>query len=149
MDERRKELQSEESLFNASPTNYSEFLNMKKDYENMELIYDLFERQYAAREEWSRTLWTNLDPQLLISGMDQFLKEFRMLPREVKAMDIAKSLITDMKDFKNSVPLFVELKNEALRERHWKELMLKTGKEFDMAPNRYLSQNDVQIVSLE
>lgn len=33
-----------------------------------------------------------------------------------------------MKQFKGIVPLMVSLKNEAMRERHWKELMKKTGK---------------------
>lgn len=33
-----------------------------------------------------------------------------------------------MKQFKGVVPLMVSLKNEAMRERHWKELMLKTGR---------------------
>lgn len=32
-----------------------------------------------------------------------------------------------MRQFKNVVPLMVSLKNEAMRERHWKELMKKTG----------------------
>lgn len=36
-------------------------------------------------------------------------------------------LDTKMKQFKNVVPLMVSLKNEAMRERHWKELMAKTG----------------------
>lgn len=35
-----------------------------------------------------------------------------------------------MKQFKGIVPLMVSLKNEAMRERHWKELMKKTGKWF-------------------
>lgn len=46
-----------------------------------------------------------------------------------------------MKQFKNTVPLMVNLKNEALRERHWRILMDKTGKVFDMAPDRFTLDN--------
>lgn len=46
-----------------------------------------------------------------------------------------------MKQFKSSVPLMVSLKNEALRERHWKILMDKTGKIFDMHPERFTLAN--------
>lgn len=46
-----------------------------------------------------------------------------------------------MKQFKNTVPLMVSLKNEALRERHWNQLMEKTGQYFDMAPARFTLEN--------
>lgn len=35
----------------------------------------------------------------------------------------------------------VNLKNEALRERHWKMLMEKTGQYFDMAPDQFTLEN--------
>lgn len=35
----------------------------------------------------------------------------------------------------------VSLKNEALRERHWNQLMEKTGQYFDMAPARFTLEN--------
>lgn len=46
-----------------------------------------------------------------------------------------------MKQFKNTVPLMVSLKNEALRQRHWQQLMEKTGRYFDMAPDRFTLDN--------
>lgn len=46
-----------------------------------------------------------------------------------------------MKQFKATVPLMVSLKNEALRERHWHQLMEKTGEYFDMAPDRFTLEN--------
>lgn len=35
----------------------------------------------------------------------------------------------------------VSLKNEALRERHWHQLMEKTGQYFDMSPSRFTLEN--------
>ena len=55
--------------------------------------------------------------QQLQDGIEQLLKQFRRLPRDVKAMDAAKLLEAKMKEFKDSIPLFLDLKNEALRER--------------------------------
>ena len=56
-------------------------------------------------------------------------------------MPIAGVLEKIMKQFKNVVPLMASLKHEALRERHWKNLMLKTGKTFDMSPDRFTLDN--------
>ena len=62
-------------------------------------------------------MWANLDVQQLQDGIETLLKQFRRLPRDVKAMEAAKLLEAKMKEFKESIPLFLDLKNEALRER--------------------------------
>lgn len=82
----------------------------------------------AAREVWGKTLWANLNPQALLDGMEVFMKELKKLPKTVRQLRPGALLDVRMKDFKHSIPLFIELKNEALRERHWKELMDKTGR---------------------
>lgn len=46
-------------------------------------IYDLYKKQKQARETWSKTLWINLNPQALIDGIEDFIKEFRKFPRVV------------------------------------------------------------------
>ena len=39
------------------------------------------------------------------------------MPREVKAMQAARAVESKMKEFKESLPLFVDLKHDALRDR--------------------------------
>lgn len=73
--------------------------------------------QQAARDEWANTLWANLDVSVLSDGIDGFIKQLKRLPREVKALPLCHILEEKMKEFKNSIPLFSDLKNEALRER--------------------------------
>ena len=136
MEEKRLELLNAEILFDLPPANYSHFLKVKKDYEGMEALYKLYEKQKNARDSWSKTLWVDLDPQQLLEGMEQFIKEFRKMPKHIRQLNVGQALEAIMKTFKNSVPLFVELKNEAMRERHWEELMNKTGIYFDMTPDR-------------
>lgn len=125
-----------EILFDLPPADYSPFLKIKTDYENMEKLYDLYKQQRQEREIWAKTLWANLNPQQLIEGMEHFIKELRRLPKSIRDMNVGHALDANMKNFKNSVPLFIELKNEAMRERHWQELMKRTGQYFDMDPNR-------------
>ncbi|XP_076299453.1 dynein axonemal heavy chain 10-like [Lasioglossum baleicum] len=140
-EERRQMMINSELLFDLPATDYSVFLDAKKDYEGMELLYKLYREQKKAREQWARTLWVDLNPQLLIDGMDHFIREFRKLPEFIRKFAIGQALDANMKSFKNSVPLFIELKNEAMRERHWKDLMKKTGQYFDMDPDRFTLEN--------
>jgi dynein heavy chain len=62
-----------------------------------------------------------------MDGIDNFIRDFRSFNDMTKQLPVGQFLDMHMKQFKNSVPIFVELKNEGLRERHWKELMDKTG----------------------
>lgn len=95
-----------------------------------------FGGKQEARAEWSQTLFSKLDPQTLIDGIEEFFKEFKKLPKEIRNTDTARNVEEKMKEFKRSVPLFVDLKHEALRPRHWNILMQKTGIFFDMNPNK-------------
>jgi dynein heavy chain len=70
-----------------------------------------------ARELWAEMLWANLNIQVLQEGIEGFLKALRKLPREVKNLPVGKILDEKMKEFRDSLPLFVDLKHEALRDR--------------------------------
>ena len=45
------------------------------------------------------------------------MKRVRKLPKEVKAMGVCQVVEEKMREFKDSIPLFADLKNDALRER--------------------------------
>ncbi|KYN43305.1 Dynein heavy chain 10, axonemal, partial [Trachymyrmex septentrionalis] len=140
-EEKRLNLIKLENLFNLSSTDYSTLLKIKREYKSMEVLYNLYKEQRRSREVWAKTLWVNLNPQQLIDGMEHFIRQFRLLPLSIRSLNVAHALETNMKDFKNSVPLFIELKNEAMRERHWQELMRRTGQYFDMDPDRFTLEN--------
>jgi dynein heavy chain, axonemal len=130
-----------EKLFDIDVTDYGRYLSAQKDFERMQMVYKLYQAQKMARETWSKTLWANLNTQALTEGIENFIKDFRRLPKVVRQMPIAGVLDKIMKQFKHVVPLMASLKHEALRERHWKNLMLKTGKTFDMSPDRFTLDN--------
>lgn len=138
---KKTEMQTAERLFDLPLTDYSNFLSAVEDFNYMELIFQLYISQKAARDAWSKTLWVNLNPVELVDGMEGFLKEWKKLPKGAKQLAVSKTLEKRMKEFKGCVPLYVELKNEAMRERHWKSLMDKTGEHFDMAADRFTLEN--------
>lgn len=86
-------------------------------------------------------MWANLNPQALIDGIENFIKDFRKVPKHFRTSKVGQMLDLKMKQFKNAIPLMVALKNEALRERHWKQLMEKTGQFFDMSADRFTLDN--------
>ncbi|XP_028177563.1 dynein heavy chain 10, axonemal, partial [Ostrinia furnacalis] len=141
LESRKKMLQAAEQLFDNPLADFSNFNRAKTDFLAMDQVYKIYKAQKNAREVWAKTLWVNLNPQALVDGIEQFFKEYRKLPKAVRLTNTGLMLDLKMKQFKGVVPLMVSLKNEAMRERHWKELMAKTGQDFDMSPERFTLEN--------
>ncbi|KAJ0174233.1 hypothetical protein K1T71_010379 [Dendrolimus kikuchii] len=141
LESRKKILQAAEQLFDNPLADFSNFNRAKTDFLAMDQIYKIYKAQKFARELWAKTLWVNLNPQALVDGIEQFFRDYRKLPKIVRLSPTGMMLDLKMKQFKNVVPLMVSLKNEAMRERHWRELMAKTGQDFDMSPDRFTLEN--------
>ncbi|TUV82046.1 Dynein heavy chain 10, axonemal [Bagarius yarrelli] len=137
----RQELGNAEKLFDLPITMYPELLTVQLEMRGLRLIYKIYEEQKAAKAEWSQTLWANLNIQVLQDGIEGFIKSFRKLPKDVRALPVGFYLDGHLKEFKESLPLLLDLKNEALRDRHWKELMMQTGTSFEMNPETFTLEN--------
>ncbi|KAM9219274.1 dynein axonemal heavy chain 10 [Leptosomus discolor] len=136
-----QELGSVEKLFHLPATVYPDLMKAQNDMKGLKQIYEIYESQRAAKKEWSQTLWINLNVQFLQEGIEGFLKAFRKLPEQVRSMPVAFHLETKMKAFRDSIPLLLDLKNEALRERHWQDLMERTGTSFEMTTETFTLEN--------
>ncbi|XP_009955032.1 PREDICTED: dynein heavy chain 10, axonemal, partial [Leptosomus discolor] len=136
-----QELGSVEKLFHLPATVYPDLMKAQNDMKGLKQIYEIYESQRAAKKEWSQTLWINLNVQFLQEGIEGFLKALRKLPEQVRSMPVAFHLETKMKAFRDSIPLLLDLKNEALRERHWQDLMERTGTSFEMTTETFTLEN--------
>ncbi|XP_009868408.1 PREDICTED: dynein heavy chain 10, axonemal, partial [Apaloderma vittatum] len=139
--EKIQELGSAEKLFGLPVTVYPDLIKAQNDMKALKQIYEIYKLQREAKEKWSQTLWVNLDVQLLQEGIEGFLKAFRKLPKPTRNMPVAFQLETKMKAFRDSIPLLLDLKNEALRERHWRDLMERTGTNFEMTTETFTLEN--------
>uniref|UniRef100_A0A674DLM6 Dynein axonemal heavy chain 10 n=1 Tax=Salmo trutta TaxID=8032 RepID=A0A674DLM6_SALTR len=137
----RQELANAEKLFDLPITMYTELQNVQKEMKGLRQIYEIYKSQKAAKTEWSQTLWVNLNIQLLQEGVESFIKSLRKLPKDVRALPVSFFLEGRMKEFKESLPLLLDLKNEALRDRHWRELMQRTNTSFEMNPDTFTLEN--------
>ncbi|XP_036382121.1 dynein heavy chain 10, axonemal [Megalops cyprinoides] len=137
----RQELANAEKLFSLPITMYPELVSVQKEMIGLRQIYEIYKEYKVAKTEWSQTLWANLNTQLLQEGIEGFIKNLRKLPKDVRSLPVAFFLEGRMKEFKDSLPLLVDLKDEALRDRHWKELMERTGTNFEMNPETFTLEN--------
>ncbi|PRP82215.1 dynein-1-alpha heavy chain, flagellar inner arm I1 complex, partial [Planoprotostelium fungivorum] len=119
-----------EKLFNLSITSYPELIEMENELEGLAKIYSLYYDQKEAINRWANTLWVDLDIEALSQGIEDFVGKLKRFPQELKNYRPYSIVTTLIQSFKESIPLFRHLKNEALRPRHWKSLMEVTGQSF-------------------
>ena len=105
------------------------------------VIYDVFARFNAQVAAWAETLWKDLNVAVLEEGIGELLMQVKRMPTDVKKLFLWGILEKKVKDFRDTLPLFSDLKSEALRERHWKMLMDETKIVFDMNPVTFKLQN--------
>jgi dynein heavy chain len=137
----RQELLDAQQLFNLPLVTFDSLGQMHKEIQRLNVIFELYVAQRKAREGWSATLWAHLDLAVLEEGIGQFATKARRFPPEIKQIPLSRQLEATINEFKNSLPLIQDLKNEALRPRHWKQLMAVTGKTFDMKPDTFTLAN--------
>jgi dynein heavy chain len=134
---RREHLVRAEKLFSLNITSYPELFELEHEIKELEKIYQLYTEVKDAINGWSTTLWSNLDINVLTKGVDVFATRLKKMPKELKQLPPYNVVAEKIMTFKDSIPLFSDLKNEALRDRHWKKLMEITGKTFDMNPETF------------
>ncbi|VDK17416.1 unnamed protein product [Anisakis simplex] len=78
---------------------------------------------YNAIEEMKEKTWLSVQPRKLRQNLDELLAQLKQLPakyRSYESYDYAKRM---MHNYSKMNMIVVELKSEALKERHWKQLM--------------------------
>ncbi|XP_014262519.1 dynein heavy chain 10, axonemal-like [Cimex lectularius] len=138
---RRIKITQAERNFCLKPSNLMPFLNAHDDFLKTQQVYEIYRKQKLFREHWSKHLWVNLVPSRLLDGIEEFLKDLKKLPPEVRDLPIATAIDRNIRDFKHTVPLMVQLKHPAIRPRHWQELMERTGKVFVINPETFTLEN--------
>ncbi|KAH8092928.1 dynein light chain binding protein [Aureococcus anophagefferens] len=149
---KKSELVNAENLFDLEITPYPVLATMSEELRRLSLIYKLYEARARAprpstaraaeplarprdfmefRTTMSESLWGELDINALKGGVETAEKQMRKLPGDLKENSKFKAVETVIANFKESLPVIVNLKNEAMKDRHWNKLTEVTGVPID------------------
>jgi len=116
---RKAELANAQSLFGLDIVPYPDLTWVATDLEKMHQIYDLYQVQKDFQDAQSSTLWGELDVKSLQDGCEAIEKKCKKFPEELRSIPVFKDVATTIAVFKDSLPLIVSLKNDAMQPRHW------------------------------
>lgn len=123
-------LRQSADLFELTIPVYKQLADCRRDIGMLKNVWDLVGLVTFLFDSWKNTLWTAIDIDSLETRCRELTKELRRLDKEMKAWDAYIGLDQMVKDMITSLRAVGELRSNAIRDRHWKQLMKTTGVTF-------------------
>jgi dynein heavy chain len=127
IEQRKIELINVMKLFHIPLINYPNLIRIEREINGLNILSNIYDEFNQKKKLWSNILWSELDINDLITNVDLFIKNFRHLPSDIKTTVTGRIMEKYLLDFRSSFPIMIDLKNEALRERHWREIIRETN----------------------
>lgn len=119
---RKLELVNAEGLFGLDTTEYPELQRVVSELKKLGRIYDLYQEQRDFEDSNSAIPWGDLDVGSLQRGVEVLEKKARK-EKQFKEHPTFRAVEARIFNFKDSIPLIVNLKNDAMKPRHWQKLI--------------------------
>ena len=107
-------------------TSRQSLLDLKNVWDHVGLIESTF-------HSWKLTVWANLDCDNWYMQARKLQAQVKLIERKVRGVTnwgVYSGLMTVITDMMVTLPLVQDLKDDAMRERHWKKLMRACGRTF-------------------
>ncbi|CAM9109021.1 unnamed protein product [Choristocarpus tenellus] len=139
---KKLELVNAEGLFGLGITDYPELNRVSAELKRLSRIYDLYREQREFEEGNGATPWADLDVGSLQRGVEDLEKKARK-EKQFKEHPTFRAVETRIFNFKDSIPLITNLKNDAMKPRHWEKLIEMTGVKFDASNFKSLTLGNI------
>ena len=117
-------------LFELNVPTYRQLQDCRRDVGMLKSVWDVVGLVSSMFQEWKDTLWNEIDTDATENRCRDLAKELRKMDKEIKGWDVFTGLDQMVKDMITSLRAVGELKSNAIRDRHWKQLMKTTGVTF-------------------
>ena len=129
--ERKVGLKMGLDLFETELPEPKELAKAEKDLKLAEDMWTLRKDWTASFDSWKTGQFDKLDVEDMTNQAGQFTKKIGKLKREIARWDVWELMQKTVREFVDTMPLITDLKNPALRERHWNDLKAELHKDFD------------------
>ncbi|KAH6590256.1 hypothetical protein BASA50_009516 [Batrachochytrium salamandrivorans] len=119
-----------------------------KDIEMMAIDLDSLTQVWQATQEWNMLYeaWRSvpfitLDSSEIEESVQKFVKRLSKMTKEAKNWDVYINLKDRVSQTKRSLPLLLDLRNPAIRDRHWNQIIDDIGKTFTAQREEFTLDN--------
>ena len=133
--ERMKSLNELEDLFELQSSRSPQLQELGDDLKLLKSVWDVIGLTESLFSTWKSTLWAEIKTDDLLDQVKQLQVIIRRLAVKTREWAVFHTLDAHVKNMATVLPLVHELHSPAMRDRHWKNLMIITATSFDKGPS--------------
>ena len=126
MEKEMKALHEAADLFEVTVLEFKQLKACRREVKLVKHLWDLVTLVQSSFNDWNTTLWSDINVENMELECKKFVKDIRGLDKEMRAWDAFSGLESSVKNMVTSLRAVGELQNQAIRDRHWEELMQAT-----------------------
>ena len=136
---RKKEAELAKGLeiFGMSQPPYKEMDATEKELGLLEGVWALVAEWARMFDGWKDGKFRELQVQSMEEEAVRFNKKVAKIGREIRSWPVWQHIRATVDSFKSTMPLITDLRNPAMRARHWEQLMELIGEKFDPAGDEF------------
>jgi dynein heavy chain, axonemal len=129
--EREQALNGGLSIFGIPSTEHKDLSAVIRDVDFMSQIWTVTIDWNKHWNTWKTGQFNDLDVEEIEAEVNNYNKKVSKLGRDIRKWKVWESLKEELDRFKETIPLIQDLRNKALRTRHWIALQDRIGFEID------------------
>ncbi|XP_062849650.1 dynein axonemal heavy chain 2 [Trichomycterus rosablanca] len=134
-------------IFNIEQPTSDDIQILEKDLEYLQQVWEITHQWNSQWSELKAGQFASLQTENMEVTAQTMFKKLHKLSRELKdkQWDIVESSKNRIEQFKRTIPLISDLKNSAMRERHWNEIKHEVQRSFDQNSENFTLEEIVTL----
>ena len=130
MEEEGVQIGQQQELFEVAVTNWRDLKSCRSELSMLKTIWDHVQLVVDIFAMFRATLWGNVDCEAMAEVVKKLQKEVKALPRPAHKWQVHIGLTALLASMATTLPLVQDLRDDAMRARHWTQLMQVAGSTF-------------------
>lgn len=133
------------SIFSIPSVEHESLTAVTKDVDFLTQIWGITVEWSGFWDNWKTGQFSNLDVEDMENVAGTFAKRVGKLGRDIKRWKVWEAMKVELDKFRETIPLISDLRNQALRPRHWAALQERLGVEFDSKSDSFTLNEVVKL----
>mgnify|MGYP003961386239 CR=1 FL=1 len=148
-DRKYKTYSEGEKLFGLEVNEYPELEDIDTKLQLLQRLYDLYLNVLNKISGYGEILWKDLDFDSIAEDVSILEAQCKKLPKKLRHWQAYKELRKKIEDFLDLKPLLEQLKNNAMRDRHWDAIQDMAGKPFKLEEDAFKLKHILEVDLLQ
>jgi dynein heavy chain len=118
-------------IFDIEAMAYPEVSLVEKEISQLTEIWEVKNEWNKQWDAWKDIRFYDLNIEEMEDVAVDYQEKYRKFDKDVKEWGVFAHLKTEVDKFRQTMPLILDLRDDAMRERHWKELRFEVKEDFD------------------